>query len=455
MKIRAQFTLLFALMVGIIIFFFSFSIYYLSENFRKNDFHSRLEDKAIMKLKLLVATGTNQDNLSINKPDASRLHSLVDCNIVIYDENDKLLYRDTAVSIPAKKTLNSIKTNTVYTYSDSDIEYFGFVYSYQGNTYTLISSAHDQYGTKYIKNLKGILIVRGSIIMVIIFISGWLYAGRFLKPITKIVNQVNNITDSNLNHRLSAENKNDEIGHLTNTFNRMLERLEISFNSQKRFVTNASHELRNPLTAISGQVDVALLKDREIEEYKTILRSISIGVKNLGILSNNLLELANSDVETVFQNFEDIRIDEILWNLRDEIIRQKTEYAIHIHFENIAENESFLTCKGEERLLKTAFANIIDNACKFSQNKTVEIKVVFDKKNTSLFFKDAGIGIPEKHFTHLFEPFSRGRNTNGIPGNGIGLSLTKRIINIHAGKIFIRSIENEGTTVRVTLPNLS
>ena len=154
MKIRAQFTLLFALMVGIIIFFFSFSIYYLSENFRKNDFHSRLEDKAIMKLKLLVATGTNQDNLSINKPDASRLHSFVDCNIVIYDNNDKLLYRDTAVSIPLKKTLNSIKTNTVYAYSDSDIEYFGFVYPYQGNTYTLISSAHDQYGTKYIKNLK-------------------------------------------------------------------------------------------------------------------------------------------------------------------------------------------------------------------------------------------------------------------------------------------------------------
>lgn len=455
MKIRAQFTLLFALMVGIIIFFFSFSIYYLSENFRKNDFDSRLEDKAIMKLKLLVATGTQEDNLSITKPEISKLHSFVDCNIVIYDQNDRLLYHDTAVSIPVKKTLNSIRENTVYTYSRNDIEYFGFVYSYLGNTYTLIASAHDQYGTKYISNLKGILIVRGSIIMVIIFISGWLYAGRFLKPITKIVNQVNNITDSNLNHRLSAENKNDEIGHLTNTFNRMLERLEISFKSQKRFVSNASHELRNPLTAIGGQIDVALLRDRESEEYKTILRSISIGVKNLGVLSNNLLELANSDVETIFQNFEDIRIDEILWSLRDEILRQKTEGAIHIQFQNIAENESFLTCKGEERLLKIAFANIIDNARKFSLNKTVEIKVAFDKKNTSLFFNDTGIGIPEKHFKHLFEPFSRGSNTHGIPGNGIGLSLTKRIITIHSGKIFVRSTVNVGTTVRVTLPNLS
>lgn len=455
MKIRTQFTLLFALVVVIILSFFSFSIYYLSENFRQNDIHTHLEDKAILKLKLLLATEENHDNLLFNQSDGSKLHSFVDYYITIYDENDNLLYQDSAASIVSKEILNSIKTNKVHTYSKNDIEYFGLVYPYQGNSYTLIASAHDHYGMKYISNLKRILVVRGSIILVIILISGWLYAGRFLKPITKIVNQVDTISSSNLNHRLTAENKKDELGHLTNTFNHMLERLETSFKIQKRFVSNASHELRNPLAAISGQIEVSLMKDRQNEEYKMVLSSILKEIKNLRTLSNKLLELANSDVEIMFQKFEKLRIDEVLWDVRDELSKQKAEYTIHIQFNEIPENENLLTCKGEKNLLKTAFVNIIDNACKFSDNHTVDINVAIEKSNIALSFTDQGIGMPDTYLKHVFEPFYRGFNVQGIPGNGIGLSLVQKIIKLHNGKIVMRSKLNEGTTVEVVLPNLS
>lgn len=455
MKIRIQFTLLFALVVGVILFFFSFSIFYLSENFKQSDFHSRLEDKAITKLKLLLATELNHDKLLLNQPDESKLQSFVDYSIVIYNDNDKLLYNDTTATIPSKAILNSIKSNKVYTYSKNDIEHFGFVYLYQGHSYTLIASAHDQYGTKYMSNLKRVLIVRGSIIFVIIFISGWLYAGRFLKPITKIVNQVDKITSSNLNHRLTADNKNDEIGQLTNTFNHMLERLETSFKIQKRFVSSASHELRNPLAAISGQIEVALMKDRQNEEYKEVLSSILKDIKNLRTLSNNLLELANSNVETMSESFEEIRVDEILWDIRDELLKQKPEYTIHIQFNEVTDNEKLLTCRGEENLLKTAFKNLMDNACKFSENKTVEVNVTVEKTNIVLFFVDSGIGIPEAHLKHVFEPFYRSVNARGTPGNGIGLSLVQNIIKLHSGKLFLRSELNKGTTVELVLPNLS
>jgi len=455
MQIRTQFTLIFALVVGIILFFFSFSIYFLSQEFIQNDFHIRLEDKAVTTLKLLLVTSEDNDNLLFDYADEKELHSFVDYNTVIYNEKEHLIYHDSTAKIPTKEVLNLIKEKKVHTYSENGIEHYGFLYSYKENTYLLIASAHDQYGTKYISNLKRILIVRGSIIAVIIFISGWLYAGRFLKPITKIVRQVDKITSSSLNHRLSAENKNDEIGQLTNTFNNMLERIETSFKIQKRFVSNASHELRNPLTAISGQIEVSLMKDRENEEYKSVLTAILKDIKNLRILSNNLLELANSDVETMLLHFEKIRIDETLWNVRNELLKQKPEYKIYINFDTEIDNESSLTCKGEEKLLKTVFINIIDNACKFSTSKTVEIKVTFEKSNIILFFIDHGIGIPENHLKHIFEPFFRGSNAQGIPGNGIGLSLVQRIIKLHNGKIFIRSKFNEGTTVEVVLPNLS
>ncbi len=455
MKIRTRFTILFTVIVGVILFCFSFSIYYLSENYRQNDFHSRLQDRAIAKLKFIVIANEETGRFLLNSVEANNLHSLINENIVIYDKNKKLLYRDTAAAIPSPSIFNSITSEKEYTYSVGDAECIGFVYPYKKNTYILFASASDKYGTNYVNNLKKILTVRGFILLIIIFFSGWLYAGRFLKPISKIIQQTDKITYSNLNQRLHAGNPSDEIGQLTATFNRMLERLETSFKIQKRFVSNASHELRNPLTAINGQIDVALLKDREKEEYKTVLQSVSSDIKGLRTLSNNLLELANSEVETLFQNFDEMRVDEILWNIRDEMAKQKPGFIVHINFEKLMDNEKYLTCKGEEKLLKTAFINIIDNACKFSDSKTVEIKITFEKANIILFFTDKGIGMPETYLKHIFEPFYRGSNTHGISGNGIGLSLVHRIIKLHSGKIFIRSKLNEGTTVEVVLPNLS
>lgn len=454
MKIRTRFTLLFTFIVGIIIFFFSLSIYYLSDEYRQSDFHSRLQDRAVARLKLfMVARTDTQQLLQNNKED--HLYSLINENIIIYDENYNILYRDNQTFTPDAGSLSNVKLKGKDTYKSGDNEIIGFNYNYQGKSYILYASAFDKYGTSYVKNLRKILIVRGFILFFIIFLSGWLYAGRFLKPISKIVQQADQITDTNLNQRLSIPNKHDEIGQLAATFNRMLERLETSINNQKRFVSNASHEIRTPLTAISGQIDVALMKDRSKEEYRSTLQSIQTDIMNLRTLANNLLELANSNVENLFQHSEMIRIDEILWNIRDDMARQKPDYNVHIHFDSLADDENVLICKGEEKLLKTAFINIIDNACKFSENKTVDIRVTFDQSNIILYFVDQGIGMPESYLNHIFEPFYRGHNAHGIPGNGIGLSLVQRIIKLHSGKLFVRSKINEGTSVEVVLPNLS
>lgn len=453
MKIRTRFTLLFAAIVGIILFFFSFSIYYLSENYRQKDFQSRLQDRGIARLKLLMAVNEANANLPSNPIDEGQFHSINSENFVIYDEKNNLLYRDTAAMNPSADVINSINKDIPYICSHHDTECVGFKYAYKGNEYTIFSSGNDKHGMSYIANLKQILFFRGFILLLVIFISGWLYAGRFLKPISNIVQQAGKITYSNMSQRLNTGNTNDEVGQLTSTFNKMLERLEISFNSQKRFVSNASHELRNPLTAINGQIDVALMKDRQEEEYKAVLKIVSKDIKNLRTLTNNLLELANND-ETLLQHFEEVRIDEILWKIRDEMTKQTPEYTIHINFEKLVDNEKYLTCKGDGKLLETAFINVIDNACKFSGNKSVEIRIASEKTNIILFFMDKGIGMPETYLKHVFEPFYRGSNTIGIHGNGIGLSLVQRIMKLHSGKIFIRSRLNEGTTVELVLPNL-
>ena len=141
--------------------------------------------------------------------------------------------------------------------------------------------------------------------------------------------------------------------------------------------------------------------------------------------------------------------------MRDEIQKQKPDCNLKISFDKITDNDKILTCKGKAKLLEIAFINIIDNAIKFSDNKTVKINVSTDKKNILLLFVDQGIGMPESYLKHVFEPFYRGSNTHGISGKGIGLSLVWRIIKLHSGKIFIHSELDKGTTVEVVLPNLS
>lgn len=455
MKIRTRFTLLFTLIVGIMLSFFSFAIYYLSEDYRQNDFHARLQNRSIEKLEILVAENAGRNIPWARHVEKNDLHSIVNENITIYDADHQLLYSDNPKLIPERANISAIVPNELYSWTDKKMDGIGFIHIYKDKTYILFASAFDSHGIKYVSNLKRTLMVRLFIIMLIMLLIGWLFAGYFLKPIMDIVKQADKITHTNLSHRLKTDEVSDEIGQLTSTFNRMLERLETAFIIQKRFVANASHELRNPLAAISGLIDVTLMKDRKKDEYKETLLSVSTRIKDLITLTNNLLELANSNVETLFQNFEEVRVDEILWDARDRLLRQKPECNIHIHFEDVADNELYLTCKGKAKLLETAFINIIDNACKFSDDDTVEITVVTDWKNIIIAFTDHGVGMPDKYLSHVFEPFFRASNVHGVPGKGIGLSLVRGIINMHLGKIFIRSKLNEGTTVEIVLPNLS
>lgn len=456
MKIKTRFTLLFTFIVGIMLSFFSIAILYLSEEYRQEDFHSRLKNRAIEKLELLNNANEESNSFSSKKPlEEKSLHSLSDEQIAIYDENKNLIYTSDKLHPINSKLINCINGQGNYTWSKGNIEGYGFKHTEKEKKYFLFASATDIHGISYINNLKRILSIRLFIIILIVFLSGWTFARYFIRPIADIVNQAKNITSKNLSYRLKSKYIKDEIGQLTTAFNQMLGRLETAFTIQKRFVSNASHELRNPLTAISGQIDVALMKDRKKEEYRATLESVSTHIRNLRTLSNNLLELANTDVDYLFQNFDELRIDEILWDIQDEIKKQKSDCNIKVIFENITDDERKLSCKGNSKLLETAFINIIDNACKYSEDKTVEIKVVSERKNIVLFFTDHGIGMPEAYLNHIFEPFYRGDNTHGIPGKGIGLSLVKGIIKIHSGKVFIRSVLNEGTTVEIVLPNLS
>jgi len=258
-----------------------------------------------------------------------------------------------------------------------------------------------------------------------------------------------------LNMRVNEGNGTDEIAQLAITFNQMLERLESAFEMQRSFVSNASHELRTPLTSITGQIEVSLMNSRTQVEYEAILESVLEDIKNLNALSNGLLDLAKASSDISAITLYPLRIDEILWETRAEIIERKKDYKISIEFREPIEDEKELTVIGNDHLLKTAIVNLMDNACKFSPNKSVEIYLSVKAKCIVTEFTDNGMGIDPDDLEKIFHPFFRSNNAKNISGNGLGLTLTDKIIRLHQGTILIESRLQKGTTVTVCIPYIS
>ena len=190
----------------------------------------------------------------------------------------------------------------------------------------------------------------------------------------------------------------------------MLSRLDTSFQLQKSFVSNASHELRTPLAAVKSEIQVALQNERTPEEYKSILKSLLNDNKRLTQLTNSLLELAKSEENKSNVKFSNVRIDEILFEVQEDIIHLNPSYVVHIDFEEIPDDIQWVTILGKDDLLKTLCTNLIDNACKYSSTHQADVRIKANNRNCLVSVSDNGIGIPKYELENIFQPFYRTKN---------------------------------------------
>lgn len=433
------------------------AIYFFSAKHQKEEFYSRLKSRANTSAELLLRVDEVDSSL-LKLIDINRKDILHFENISIYDSKDKEIYTNNdsihfhEILPNIKSFLLGVRQNGERSMTSENLDYIGIKYEIGNEKYVVIACAMDIYGMDNLKSLRRILVFVFIFFLVAIGISGWIYAGRALKPISDVVYQVNSISANSLNQRLDEGKTKDEIYRLTSTFNEMLQRIEHAFKTQKTFVANASHELRNPLTAITAQLEVALLKERDSQEYKKILYSVLEDIKRLNEISHRLLQLTKIESEKSDIKLEPIRIDDLIWEVKNEFQKQNSDYKARLSLNELPLNESHLMILGNSHFLKTCFTNLMTNACKFSSDKTVNIEIVSSKENLIINFIDHGIGIPENEIPYVFEPFYRGKNTNSIKGYGIGLSIVEKIIKLHNAEIQINSKVNSGTIVSLIFP---
>jgi signal transduction histidine kinase len=456
MNIHARLMLIFTLIVASMLVAFVLSVYLFSAQYRKEEFFSRLESRAVTTARLLLEVN-EVDKKLLQIIDKNSIHALYEEKVLVFDEKDSLVYSslDDLKIHYSRELLARIRKDKLLKESEEDKEKVGILVSNQGRNFVIIASAYDRFGRSKLKNLRSVLLSGLIIGIGIIFVSGSLFPRQALVPLARLNEEISTISAGNLDQRVDEGNQRDEIAQLAINFNKMLERLESAFKIQKNFVSSASHELRTPLAAISSQLQLALAHERPAAEYRVFLQSILEDTQAVITLTNGLLMLAQSRLERDRIGFTSTRADEIVFSAQKELSISRPDYFFQIDYTEFPVEESALLVEGNEHLLRTAFINLMDNGCKYSMDKTVRINISFPQNKIKICFADQGIGIPRQETGMIFSPFFRGSNIKAqIKGYGMGLAICKRIIELHQGEIQVESAPGEGSRFIVVLPSL-
>ena len=449
MKIKNKLTISYTLIISVLLICLNLYIYFLFRAFTKNSFYNQLKDRAIISATIFLEA--DEQSSSIIKIYQNRyLRTLPGEIIRIYNNKDESSFIDTTGALTFdKEFIKEIRKLKEIHIEKNSRQIVGIYYQDNQGDFVIIASAFDKPGLSNLYKLKEVLLIGFLISIVIIFISGRYFTKLMLNPISDISLQANRISETNLHLRLNEGNKKDELAELSIIINKMLHRLEYAFDLQKNFIANASHELRTPLTSILGNIEVTVTKSRSEEEYKAVLTSIGYEAEKLHQLTNGLLNLAQSNLEFTNLHKEDIRLDELLLVLKDEISIKRPGSHVNLVFPAMPENSASLTIPGNSHLLYIALLNILDNACKFSENKTVDVLFLLSENAITIKVIDKGIGIGLNDLPHVTETFYRAINARSFSGSGIGLSLADKIIRLHEGTLSIVSVINSSTEVTI------
>ncbi len=436
--------------ISLILITISLFLFYFSKSYIEKSFENTLKNTSINILNILLDSNKLDENFTNNK-----ILDIYNPQILVLNEaNEKLFEENNFTNEIKSNLLIEISNKESYKILKGDTLYLAFNYILKNKTYKIITSSININGLVSINILKICLLMFIVFRLTFTYFTGIYFAKKTLLPIKNIIKQVENLNEINLNERLEIRNEKDDVALLASTFNQLLDRLENSFKLQKSFVSNASHEFRTPLTVMKGQIEVLLLKPRTNEIYLNTYISLLEDINNQINLINGLGDLANANA--MFPNIvnSEIPIIELLDECVSELYKNK-KYKVELTIEELQDDENTLYLEGNYSLLKSAFINVMDNACKFSNTHSCQVNLVCNSDFMVIKVVDQGLGINKIDLANIFESFFRSNNTRHIQGYGIGLSLVKKIIEFYNGKITVTSELGKGTKMSIYLPNVN
>jgi len=283
---------------------------------------------------------------------------------------------------------------------------------------------------------------------------GWWLAGVAIQPVNSVAHAAQNVTGSTLTQQIPLRGAGDELDHLIDSFNQMTERLHQSFEQIRRFSTDVSHELRTPITAIRGQLEVALFTAETPDQYRESIINAMEDIEKLSSIVRALLLLSQAESGQVVLQKTPLDLREVVTDLVDQFQIPAEEKDVRL----TAEVEPCAPVEADHMQIERLLSNLLSNAVKYTP-KGGSVRVIVGPAReqgwTKLSVEDTGVGIPAENLPHIFDRFYRVRNaqTNAIQGLGLGLSFVAWIVEAHGGRIDVASNSGEGTRFTVLLPS--
>jgi two-component system sensor histidine kinase MprB len=456
MTIRSRLTWLFVSVVAILLLVVLAIVFVLQSTASQREFRQRLRDRAQVTSYIYLEKDEMRAS-AFRDFEKKYLQALTNEILQVYDASGRVRFvaEDERVRLSDAVLARIVLNKEVY-FTLGARQAIGIFYHDNQGDYVIVAAAENVYGKRRLQTLASIMaaIFVGS--LVVIYVVGRGFAGRALAPIAALNDQVDRITAQDLHLRVDEmplrTSERDDLRRLARTFNRLLERLETSFEGQRTFVRNASHELRTPLTASIGELQVLLARERPAEAYKEGAASVLVELQQLKQLINNLLDLAQADEAVALT--EEVRLDELLWEVR-EAVAPAQRSRVHVDLGDLSElppDPAVFEIKGHRALLARALGNLVDNALKYSnpaQSITLSLRCPTGS-GCIVRVADAGQGIAEDELGQVFQPFFRSASVRGVVGHGVGLPLAQRIVALHGGTLTLRSELGRGTIAEVT-----
>ena len=332
----------------------------------------------------------------------------------------------------------------------ADMNHDGILSDSEAQLVTGIQELVRLVNTETLENLRRYSFSALGVLFVVSLGVGWVVSGRTLAPIGRITDVANHIQATDLSQRIELEGPSDELKRLADTFDRMLARLEDAFAMQRRFVADASHELRNPLAIIKTNLDVALadpnVSKEELERAGSVARRAT---ERMALLVDDLFALARLDSRPTVS--EDLSLTAVASEVAEEFEALAAQHQLRLR----TDFESQVTLEGDEEGLKRAVANLVDNAIRYApQGSEVVLAAGVEGPWGWVAVKDRGPGIPAEQHDRVFDRFwradvSRSRDRGGT---GLGLAIVRQIVLAHRGVVRLFSEPGQGSTFVLWLP---
>ncbi|HTO38048.1 MAG TPA: HAMP domain-containing sensor histidine kinase [Brumimicrobium sp.] len=426
-------------------------IFILFSEYREEEFQQQQFDKIKTTIKLIEQFKDDSAEISYLL-DEQDINDFYDEKLLIFDGNKQPIFEslDDLEIEQTEKILNQLSSNRNWIETtEGEYDLIGVYRLRNGVEYYGISKANDVYGHTKLNYLKTVLILIFLSITIIIILVSLYISKTIATPIIELEAKISNYKiDKENNAPIEINTTTIELINLTDRFNELLLKTEDAFKFQKHTINHISHQLKTPIAVLVTELEKTK-KISEASEVKDAIQQQVIKAKSLGSIIDVLLEISKIESgQTV--DFHEYRIDEVVFDCINELNIIYPDFVFNVNYSTANFDDKFLTKKINPTLIKQAFLNLLHNSIKYSAVNNSEVNFNLDNSSDlSIVFKNSGAPIIDAENKLMFKYFFRGENSKDKAGHGLGLILTKRIVEIHDAKIHYER-ENDMNVFSIT-----